>query len=158
MVVAAIVEVGDGVSIVGSSPVAAQTTAPPDLRRPAIDAPAGPTPRQQTWLRATPEERVGLAEKLGEGGARAFARQRGWQPLFDGTTRTLTQGRDQVWRSADGVIHVIEAKGGGSRLNNAYGYRQGTPEWAVRSAARVCGSPWATQASWIPATTSFAYS
>lgn len=131
-------------SLVGSSPAAVQTAAPPDVLPPAMDAPAGPTPRQQAWLRATPEERVGLAEKLGDDGARAFGRQRGWQPVFDGAGRTLPQGPDQVWRSADDVVHVIEAKGGGSPLNNAYGYRQGTPEWAVRSTERVVGSPRAT--------------
>ena len=131
-------------SLVGSSPAAAQTAAPPDLRPPAVDAPTGPTPRQQAWLRATPEQRVALAEQLGDDGARALARQRGWQPLFDGAGRTLPQGPDQVWRSADDVVHVIEAKGGGSPLNTAYGYRQGTPEWAVRSAERVVGSPKAT--------------
>lgn len=130
--------------LVGSSPVAAQTPVVQDVRPPAVDAPAGPTPRQQAWLRATPEQRIALAEQLGDDGARAFARQRGWQSLFDGAGRTLPQGPDQVWRSADDVVHVIEAKGGGSPLNTAYGYRQGTPEWAVRSAQRVVGSSKAT--------------
>ncbi|MCG3130421.1 MAG: hypothetical protein FLDDKLPJ_01178 [Phycisphaerae bacterium] len=133
-----------GASFVGSLPAAAQSAAPAQAAPPVMEAPAGPTPRQQAWLHATPEQRVLLAEKLGDDGARALARQRGWQSVFDGAARALPQGPDQVWRSADGVIHVIEAKGGGSPLGNAYGYRQGTPEWAIRSAERVLTSPRAT--------------
>jgi hypothetical protein len=103
-----------------------------------------PTPRQQEWLKATLEQRISLAERLGEDGAQAFAESRGWHPLLHGDAKSLPQGPDQVWRSADGVTHVIEAKGGSSQLSNAYGYRQGTPEWAVKSAERVLKSPQAT--------------
>lgn len=33
------------------------------------------TPRQQQWLNATPEQRVGLSELLGDDGARALAKK-----------------------------------------------------------------------------------
>lgn len=130
--------------LVGSLPAAAQTAAPPEVGPPTTDALAGATPRQRAWLRATPEERVTLAEKLGEDGARAFARQRGWKPVFDGVGRTLRQGPDQVWRDADGIVHVLEAKGGTSQVARAYGHVQGSPEWAVKSAERFLRSARAT--------------
>jgi hypothetical protein len=135
-----------GASLVGSKPVAAQTVAPSPTAPPAADVQSGPTPRQQAWLRASPEQRAILAEDLGEQGAGAFARQRGWQPVLDSVSKSLPQGPDQVWRSTDGVVHVIEAKGGSGQLGNAYGYRQGTPEWAVKSAERMMQSSRATVA------------
>jgi hypothetical protein len=52
----------------------------------------------------------------------------------------LAQGPDQVYRAADGIVHVIEAKGGTSPLITAYGFPQGSSEWAVESAKRVVNS------------------
>jgi hypothetical protein len=83
---------------------------------------------------------VQIAESLGEDGARAFARSRSLNPLLDGTERSLPQGLDQVYTAADGTVHVVEAKGGGSPLGRAYGFEQGTSEWAVESAKRVATS------------------
>ncbi|HEV3004982.1 MAG TPA: hypothetical protein VGX78_11000, partial [Pirellulales bacterium] len=108
-----------------------------------VIAPVG-TPRQQAWLRASIDQRVRLAEQLGDEGARAFARAKGWKPIFDGTRRALAFGPDQAYEDAQGVVHLLEAKGGTSRLGNAYGYAQGTPEWAVESAKRVLRSTKAT--------------
>ncbi len=117
--------------------------AAPALNTASSVAPRGRTagtPRQQSWLRATLEERARMAESLGEDGARTFAESRGYTPLLDGTSRSLRQGLDQVYTTADGTVHVLEAKGGGSPLNKAYGYEQDTPEWAVESAKRVVSS------------------
>lgn len=105
-----------------------------------VQTPTAATPRQQAWLRATTDARVRIAETLGEDGARAFARSRGYTPLLDGTDRVLRQGLDQVYTTADKTVHVFEAKGGGSPLGKAYGFEQGTPEWAVESAKRVAHS------------------
>lgn len=126
-------------------------TAAPEVAAPVTDAVVprtsnAPTPRQQAWLSASIDERVRLAEALGEDGARAVARSRGYTPLLDGTERSLRQGLDQVYRAADGTVHVFEAKGGGSPLGRAYGFEQGTPEWAVKSARRVATSMRATPA------------
>jgi len=92
--------------------------------------------RQDQWLKATPDQRILLAEKLGEDGARRFAGEKGWRPIMDGTNSTLRQGFDQVYRAGN-VVHVIEAKGGGSPLGFAYGYPQGSPQWAVKAAERT---------------------
>lgn len=104
------------------------------------------TPRQKTWLQASPDQRVKHAEQLGDEGARRFASSRKWTPVYDGTVRAVVQGPDQVYRELDDIIHVVEAKGGGSPLGRGYGYVQGTPEWAVESAKRVLSHPHATAA------------
>lgn len=118
----------------------AQTTAA-EVSHGPVSAIGGATIRQQQWLAATVEQRVALAEQIGEEGARALAKSRGWMPLMDGTNSVLRQGLDQVYRDVDGIIHVVEAKGGGSPLGRAYGYVQGTPEWAVKAAERTIKSP-----------------
>lgn len=101
---------------------------------------AGPTVRQQEWLKASPQERVRMAEELGEEGARQMAKAKGYETLFDGVDRLLPQGPDQVYRAADGRVIVYEAKGGTGQLGHAYGHPQGSPEWAVESAKRVLKS------------------
>ncbi len=98
------------------------------------------SPRQRAWLDALPDERVRLAERLGEDGARAYAKAKGWTPLSDGSGKLLPQGPDQVYRTADGPVILVEAKGGSGQLSSAYGYRQGSAEWAVESAKRVLRS------------------
>jgi hypothetical protein len=108
-------------------------------RRPAV------TTRQQAWLKATVDQRVKLAEQLGDEGARAFAKAKGWFPVFDGTARGVVQGPDQVYRTTDGTVHVIEAKGGSGKLGRAFGYAQGSTEWAVESAKRVLRNPAASE-------------
>jgi hypothetical protein len=104
------------------------------------------TARQQAWLKATVDQRVKIAEQLGDEGARAFAKAKGWSPVFDGTARGAVQGPDQVYRAIDGAVHVIEAKGGSGQLGRAYGYTQGSSEWAVESAKRVLRNPAASEA------------
>ncbi len=98
------------------------------------------------WLKATPQERVRIAEEIGELGARRYADAKGWKPLLDGTKKALSQGVDQVYETADGMIRVIEAKGGTSALGKGYGYQQGSSEWAVKAAERVLKSSKATAA------------
>lgn len=102
------------------------------------------TPNQKAWLNASVSERVKIAEKIGESGARKLAMSKGWTSIFDGTGGALSQGPDQIYRAADGVVHVVEAKGGTSPLSNAYGHRQGTSEWAVESSKRIVSSSKAT--------------
>jgi hypothetical protein len=104
------------------------------------------TARQKQWLNATLEQRQILAEQLGEEGAERFAAKQGYKPLLQNGDKVLRQGLDQVYRAKDGGIVVIEAKGGTSAINRAYGFEQGTPEWAVESAKRVLASPKASAA------------
>ena len=101
---------------------------------------AAGTARQQQWLAATLSERVRLSEALGEDGARAMAKAKGFESLYDGVGRTLPQGPDQVYRATDGRVIVYEAKGGSGQLGHAYGHPQGSTEWAVESAKRVLRS------------------
>jgi hypothetical protein len=104
------------------------------------------TARQQAWLKATVYQRVKFAEQLGDEGARAFAKAKGWSAVFDGKTRGLLQGPDQVYLASDNIVHVIEAKGGAGRLGHGYGHAQGSSEWAVESAKKVLRQPSATGA------------
>ena len=103
------------------------------------------TARQRAWIAASMSERAKFAEQIGEDGARSFAKAQGFQPIFDGTSKSLPQGPDQVYHGADGAIHVLEAKGGNSPLGSAYGHRQGTSEWAVESADRILRSDQASK-------------
>jgi hypothetical protein len=121
----------------------AQAVAEPTASAPAATA---PTARQQAWLNASINERVLLAEDLGEEGGRVFAKAKGWTTVYDGTSWSLVHGPDQVYRAADDTIHMIEAKGGSSQLGKGYGHPQGSSEWAVESAKRVLGSATATEA------------
>lgn len=98
------------------------------------------------WLNASLDQRVKLAEELGEAGARRFAAAKSWEPVLDSADKALRQGFDQVYRSADGMIHVVEAKGGGSPLGTGYGFPQGSPEWAVKAAEATLNSKTATEA------------
>lgn len=95
------------------------------------------TTKQIAWMAATIVERVRFAEQIGEDGARTFAESNGWIAVFDGFSKGVPQGPDQVYLSADSTVHVIEAKGGTSPLSRAYGHAQGSTEWAVESARRV---------------------
>jgi hypothetical protein len=93
------------------------------------------------WLGATFNERIGIAEKLGEDGARKYAAAQDWKPLFDGRGRMLQYGPDQVYRNPrDGHVILVEAKGGRAAVNEGYGYSQDSPEWAVRACEKVLRS------------------
>jgi hypothetical protein len=94
----------------------------------------GPTARQRAWLNATPEERVLMAERLGEQGAAALAEKKGYRPILTGEQKAVRQGFDQVYQASDGRVVVVEAKGGSSPICRGYGAEQGTPEWAVKAA------------------------
>ena len=111
----------------------------------ALEAAAG-TARQEQWLAATPQDRVRLAEALGDDGARVLAKAKGYEAVYDGFDRMLPQGPDQVYRAGDGRVIVYEAKGGSGQLGHAYGHAQGSAEWAVESAKRVLRSTKASQA------------
>lgn len=124
-----------------ASTVSAQST-----KDASVTSAAAITERQSQWLRSPLDERIRLAERLGEEGAEAFARQKGYEPLLRNGDKALKQGFDQVYRTKDGAIVVIEAKGGTSSINRAYGCQQGTPEWAVQAAKRVTESSVATSA------------
>lgn len=128
------------------APCRAQTAILEEPTSVATELRAPGTPRQQTWLEATIDQRVRLAEQLGDEGARTFAKSKGWTPVFDGSVRGLVQGPDQVYIGTDDVVHVIEAKGGSGQLGHAYGHPQASSEWAVEAAKRVLRSPNATEA------------
>jgi hypothetical protein len=106
----------------------------------SVDKVTTGTVRQQQWLAATLNERVRLAEAIGDEGARAMAKAKAHEVIFDGSVRTLSLGPDQVYRGSDGRVIVYEAKGGTSQLGRGYGYPQGTSEWAVESAKEVLKS------------------
>jgi hypothetical protein len=112
----------------------------------APSAATAATTRQQAWLNASINERVLLAEELGEEGGRAFAKAKGWTTVYDGKSWSMVHGPDQVYQAADNTIHMIEAKGGSSQLGKGYGHPQGSSEWAVETAKRVLGSTTATDA------------
>jgi len=95
------------------------------------------THRQRAWLRATPHQRTKLAEKLGDIGARAYAKANKWTVVSNGTARKLNIGPDQVYRGTNNIVHVIEAKGGSGQLGHAYGHAQGSIAWAIASARQV---------------------
>lgn len=85
-----------------------------------------------------------ISEEIGERGAKEFARNRGWEPILTKAEKSTghPQGFDQVWRSVDGKIHVLEAKGGGSRPSG----KQGTIEWCIDAAERTLKNHAATEA------------
>jgi len=118
----------------------------PELELPEVgDVPVDAS--RERYLSATPEERVRIAEEIGDAGARDWARQQGYRPIFDGRGRTMPQGPDQVyWDPKTGETVVIEAKGGTSPLGRGYGYEQGTQSWAVKSAEQVLHKPNASRA------------
>jgi len=104
-------------------------------------------PDQQRWINATPEERVKIAEEIGEKGAREYAKGKGYNTIFDGKGRTVPQGPDQVYLDPrTGETVVVEAKGGTSPLSRGYGYQQGTKCWAVKSAEQILHNPNASPA------------
>jgi hypothetical protein len=115
---------------------------PPAARAANADtlAPAQATARQQQWLSATIQQRVQLAEQIGEKGAQTFAKSKGYTPLLNSADKAIHQGFDQVYRASNGGVVVIEAKGGTSPLVRAYGCEQGTAEWAVQAAQRMLKS------------------
>lgn len=127
-----------GTDRISTAQEAVAAVAAPSLSKSRATQPG--TPRQQQWRSATPEQRVRMAEAIGEEGARHFAKARGWEPILDGTQKTLPQGLDQVYRGADGTVHVVEAKGGDSQTGHAYGHRQGSSAWAVEAAKRTLRS------------------
>lgn len=127
----------------GSALLTAQETA-------AVQPATGTLPEvpsyHSQWMNASIPERQRLAEELGEAGAKRFAAAKGWEPILTNTDKAMRQGFDQVYRSGDGLIHVVEAKGGTSSLGNGYGYRQGTTEWAVKAAEKTLKNHAATEA------------
>lgn len=103
-----------------------------------------PPSRRDEWLQAKDQllRRQQIAEELGEEAARIYARKQGWEPVFDGTSRRIPQGPDQVWRNPrTGEVIVIEAKGGHGKIGGGYGHPQGSSEWAVKSAKEVLRRP-----------------
>jgi hypothetical protein len=93
------------------------------------------------WMSASPNERIRMAEEIGEAGAERFAKSKGWKLMLVKSYKNVAQGVDQVYQSADGLIHVVEAKGGTSQLGNGYGYKQGTPEWSVEASKATLKNP-----------------
>ena len=83
-------------------------------------------------------------EKIGDAGARQYARRMNFEPLFQGKPGQ-GKGFDQVYRSGKQIV-VVEAKGGGSPLKQYYGYTQGTGKYSVEVAKRTLSSPTASQA------------
>ena len=101
---------------------------------------------QSKWMNASINERILLSEEIGESGAEQFAKSKGWEQILGKADKTASQGIDQAYRSSDGLLHVVEAKGGTSPLGNGYGYQQGTSEWAVEASKATCKNHAASEA------------
>jgi len=99
------------------------------------------------WLEADMQGRLDIVEQIGEDGAERVCQEKGWSKVLGKESKTSAhrQGFDQVWKSVDGRVHVIEAKGGASTVDYGYGFRQGTPEWAVKAAEKTLGNHAATE-------------
>lgn len=110
----------------------------------------GLTDRRADYLAASGDltKRIVIVEAIGEEGAAAWARQNGLgRPILLQPEKSSPQGFDQVWKGADGTVHVVEAKGGNSPLNSAYGeHQQGTMGHTIRAAERVLERPGASEA------------
>jgi hypothetical protein len=85
-----------------------------------------------------------VIEKMGDTGARQYARRMNFEPLFQGKPGQ-GKGFDQVYRSGKQIV-VVEAKGGKSPLKQYYGYTQGTGKYSLEVAKRTLKSPTASQA------------
>lgn len=132
--------------VFGNSRQAIASSAPTvSVAEPGVQTKSGPTPSQKAWLKAADYQRIKIAEQIGEIGARQLSESNGWITLLEEGHNIFPQGPDQIYQGQDGTVHVVEAKGGSSQLGHAYGYRQGTPEWAVKSAERLVKSKTATE-------------
>ena len=97
------------------------------------------------WKEATLNQRILLAEKIGEQGRARFAAERGWIKILGFRNRGIHQGPDSVyWDKRSGRLRVLEAKGGTSPLKWTFNSRQGTNLNAIRSARFVLLSSKAT--------------
>ena len=97
------------------------------------------------WVKY-PRARIRIAELIGEIKALEYAGRRDYRALLLPFEKSYRQGFDQVFIAPGGKVVVIEAKGGGAPINTAYGYPQGSPEWAVEGAARILRSSRASPA------------
>jgi len=84
-------------------------------------------------------------EKIGDAGARQYARRMGFEPIYQGKSGQ-GKGFDQVYRSGKQIV-VVEAKGGKSPLKAYYGYTQGTDKYTLEVDKRTLRSPKATLAA-----------
>lgn len=94
---------------------------------------------RQIYLQANPynvQDRIRIAEKIGDAGARAYAHRMNYQPIYQGSPG---QGFDVVFRHGKQVV-VVEAKGGSSQLQIYRGYKQGTLEYTLKVAEYVKNS------------------
>ena len=96
---------------------------------------------QSDWLGASPQNRVYLAQTIGEEGTAKYAAERGWRQVLGSQRRSIGQGPDFVYLDRfSGKVRVLEAKGGTSPLKWTYGSLQGTNANTIRSAERILGS------------------
>lgn len=102
------------------------------LERPLTEIPD----LRNEWIKASPIERVKLAEQIGEAGAARFAETKGWKNILNAQNKAIRQGFDQVYTSGE-IVQIVEAKGGTSPLQAGYGYKQGSSEWAVEAAKKT---------------------
>ena len=127
------------------SPAQSAATAP-RVREAA--PPTAPTARparslaEREWLRADPEGRRRISEKLGELEARKWAKSQGLEPVQRGGAKSIRGGYDQVWRNPrTGEVFVIEAKGfqqgKSAKYGTRNGLRQATPKYNVAFAKEV---------------------
>ncbi len=104
------------------------------------------------WIKATLNQRILLAEKIGEQGRARFAAERGWIKILGSRNRGIHQGPDSVyWDQRSGRLRVLEAKGGTSPLKWTFNSRQGTNLNAIKSAERVLQSSKATYTAKVAA-------
>ncbi len=101
----------------------------------------GQTDKRSQWIYATLDERQRLAEQIGEEGARAYCKARGWEEILG--PGGYRQGYDQVWRDPKrDLLFTVEAKGGNSPVPP----HQKEIEWVIKKAEDIAfsqySSPW----------------
>ena len=104
--------------------------------------------RHREYLNANPYGASGrqrIAEEIGEMGARRFAQQANYVPIYLGMPGK-GRGFDQVYQFGKQII-VVEAKGGNSPLKVYRGYLQGTPKYTLAVAKEILTSKTASKAA-----------
>lgn len=71
---------------------------------------------------------------LGEKVIDDWAKKNGWTKLY-GETRPGQQGIDRIYRTSEGRLVCVEAKGPGGKFTTVNGHRQGTPGYNVNRLA-----------------------
>lgn len=96
---------------------------------------------REAWMTASPYDRIGYAERIGEQGRARYATEQGLRKVLGSQGRGIVQGPDAVcWDPYSGRLRTLEAKGQSSPLKRTYDSWQGTNTNSIRSAEFVLKS------------------